>query len=147
MPCFKKFLVPVDFDEPSERALEYAVALAKPLGAAISVLHAFEIPYYGFPDAALVVSSEMASRILDGARAGLDALLAKHAGSGISLEAFVREGPPADEIEHAVKELGADLVVMGTHGRRGLRRALLGSVTEKIVRTSPRPVLIVHGSA
>jgi nucleotide-binding universal stress UspA family protein len=147
MPTFKKILVPVDFDEPSERALAYAVALAKPLGAEITVLHAFEIPYYGFPDGALVVSAEMAGRIVGGTQAGLNALLAKHAGSGVTLKGLVREGPPADEIEGAAKATSADLIVMGTHGRRGLRRALLGSVTEKVSRTSTRPVLIVHEGA
>jgi nucleotide-binding universal stress UspA family protein len=142
MPAFKKILVPVDFDEPSEHALAYAVALAVPLGAAITVLHAFEIPYYGFPDGALIATAEMAGRILVGAQAGLDALLEKHAGSGVALKGVVVQGPPAFEIEKAAKE--ADLVVMGTHGRRGVRRALLGSVTEKVARTSARPVLIVH---
>jgi nucleotide-binding universal stress UspA family protein len=147
MATFEHILVPVDFDEPSDSALAYAIALAKALGADITVLHAFEVPSYGFPGGALVVSdeAEMAKRILVGAQAGLAALVDKNAGSGVALKMSVREGRPAVEIEAAAQEIGADLVVMGTHGRRGLSRALLGSVAEEVVRTSRRPVLTVHG--
>jgi nucleotide-binding universal stress UspA family protein len=144
VPAFKKLLVPVDFDDPSERALTYAVAFAKALGADITVLHAYEIPYYGFPEGALIVTSEMTARVLEGAQAGLAGLLEKHAKSGVPMKGLVREGSPADEIEKAVHDTGADLVVMGTHGRHGWKRALLGSVTERVTRTSSRPVLVVR---
>ena len=144
MPTFKRILVPVDFDEPSERALAYAVALAKPLGAEITVLHAYELPYYGFPDGALIATAEMAGRILVGAQSGVAEMMDKHENAGVAIKSLVREGPAAEEIENVAKEIEADIIVMGTHGRRGLRRALLGSVTETVIRTSSRPVLTVH---
>jgi nucleotide-binding universal stress UspA family protein len=81
-------------------------------------------------------------KILIGAQAGLDALLEKHAASGVKLTGVVKQGDTRAEIEKAAKD--HDLVVMGTHGRKGIRRALLGSVTDAVVRTSPRPVLVVH---
>src|SRR5262245_4335673 len=144
MPTFKKILVPVDFDEPSHRALAYAVALAKPLGAEIVVLHAYELPYYGFPDGALIATAEMAGRILAGAQSGVAEMLDDHEGSGIAIKSLVRQGPAVEEIEKVASEIGADLIVMGTHGRHGLKRALLGSVTEAVVRTARLPVLTVH---
>jgi nucleotide-binding universal stress UspA family protein len=60
---------------------------------------------------------------------------------------MLREGRPWEAILEAAREVRADLIVMGTHGRHGLVRTLLGSVTEKVVRTSPVPVLVVHYSA
>jgi nucleotide-binding universal stress UspA family protein len=144
MPTFKKILVPVDFDEPSQRALAYAVELAKPLGAEITILHAYELPYYGFPDGALIATAEMAGRILVGAQSAVAEMADRHENAGVAIKTLVREGPAPEEIDSVAKEIGADLVVMGTHGRRGLRRALLGSVTETVVRTSSRPVLTVH---
>ncbi len=62
-----------------------------------------------------------------------------------AVEVAIREGRPTEEIEAAVRELGCDLVVMATHGRSGLRRAVLGSVADHVVRHTPgAPVLLVH---
>jgi nucleotide-binding universal stress UspA family protein len=64
---------------------------------------------------------------------------------GVEVATALRHGTPWSEINALAKEMNADLVVMGTHGRRGVARALLGSVAEKVVRTAPCPVLTVHG--
>jgi nucleotide-binding universal stress UspA family protein len=140
----KRILVAIDFSDASEAALDYAIGLAKPLGASITVLHAYELPVYGFPDGALVVSAEMATTIMSGAQTGLREMCAKRAASGITLTQILRQGIPWEEVHRVANEVNADLIVIGTHGRTGLKHALLGSVAEKIIRTATRPVLTVH---
>jgi nucleotide-binding universal stress UspA family protein len=137
-------LVPTDFGEPSEAALDYAVELAKALGAEIVILHAFEIPAMSFPDGAIVATAEMTSRILEGAQVGLDKQVTRYASSGVSVRGIVKQNDPWHAVLTTAEEIGADLVCMGTHGRRGLPRAILGSVAEKVVRTCTMPVLVVH---
>jgi nucleotide-binding universal stress UspA family protein len=143
----KTILVPTDFGEPSEAALDYAVELARVLRANICLVHAYEIPYIGMPDGAIVATAELTSRVLEGAQMGLDRTISSRKGSGVAVRGFVRQGRAADVVASTAREVGAGLVVMGTHGRRGLPRALIGSVAEKVVRTSSIPVLTVHGGA
>jgi nucleotide-binding universal stress UspA family protein len=140
----KRILVPTDFSEPSEAALGYAVSLAQKLGASIHVVHSFELPLVGFPDGVLTVPAEMASRIIDAAQTALTRIQEKYNAKGVTLETSLEQADPREGILTATKKLGADLIVMGTHGRRGLSRALIGSVTEAVVRTAPVPVLTVH---
>lgn len=140
----KTLLVPTDFGEASDKALAYAVGLAKKLGAEVVLLHSYEIPMVGFPDGAMVATAELTSRILEGAQAGLDRALARHKGEGVPMRALVRQGDAWRSVLDTAQEVSAGLVVMGTHGRKGLPRALIGSVAEKVVRTSPVPVLTVH---
>lgn len=140
----KTILVPTDFGETSEHAVEYALELAKALGSEIVLMHAFEIPAVGFPDGALVATAEMTNGVLEGAQVGLDRQAAQYEGRGIEMRTIIKQGDAWRSIIAAADELGADLIVMGTHGRRGLPRALLGSVAEKVVRTAHCPVLTVH---
>jgi nucleotide-binding universal stress UspA family protein len=139
-----QILVPIDFTETSERALDYAVELAQKLGAKITVMHAYELPIYGFPDGALVASVDVATRISQASQEGLQAALDRRKDCGVEMRAILRDGPPADEIATVSEETGADLVVLGTHGRRGLRRAIMGSVAEEVIRACRCPVLTVH---
>lgn len=140
----KTILVPVDFGAASEFAVDYAVALAKPLGADVVVMHAYEIPVMGFPDGVVMATAELTSRVLEGAREGLTKTARRFEGSGVTLRTVVKQGDSWRAIVDAVEEVKANLIVMGTHGRRGLPRALLGSVAEKVVRMAPCPVLTVH---
>lgn len=139
----KRILVPTDFGEGSEAALSYAIDLARSLHAEVVVMHAYEIPVVGFPDGALVATPELATRVLEGAREGLERTMRAHAADGVPLTQIVKQGDAAGAIASAANEVGAELVVMSTHGRRGLSHALLGSVAEKVVRTAPCPVLTV----
>ncbi|HSQ65741.1 MAG TPA: universal stress protein [Polyangiaceae bacterium] len=141
----KTLLVPVDFSDTSNLALDYAVDLAKALGGKVVVMHAYELPVYGFPDGALVATVEIATRIMNGAQAGLAALLEKRKDKGVEITSVLRQGVPWDEVHSVAEEVKADMIVIGTHGRGGLARALLGSVAEKIIRTSTRPVLTIRG--
>jgi nucleotide-binding universal stress UspA family protein len=142
-PVIRTILVPVDFSETSKAALDYAVSLAHPLGARLIVMHAYELPVYGFPDGAFVASAEVATRLMSSAQSGLDAFVAPYR-DGVRIDTVLRQGIPWEEVRAVAEDVGADLVVIGTHGRRGIARALLGSAAEKIVRTSQRPVLTVH---
>lgn len=108
-------------------------------------MHSYEIPIIGFPDGALVATAEVASRIADASRSALEGTVEKHRGRGVPIESVLREGVAWEEIEAVADEIDADLIVIGTHGRRGLARALLGSVAENVVRTAHRPVLTIHG--
>jgi nucleotide-binding universal stress UspA family protein len=140
MADFRRLLVPTDFTDTSERALDWAFTLA-----AITVMHSYEIPIVGFPDGALVATADIAARMAEGSRAGLDAVVGKRKGGKIQVDGVLREGVAWEEINRVADELDADLIVIGTHGRKGLARALLGSVAENVVRTATRPVLTIHG--
>lgn len=140
----KTILVPTDFSEGSDAAVSYAVELARALGAELVLLHTYEIPMVGFPDGTLVATAELTTRVLNGAQKGLDDAKARLAASGVPIRALVKQGDTWRTILDTADELGAGLVVMGTHGRRGLPRALLGSVAEKVVRSAKCPVLTVH---
>jgi len=140
----KTILVPVDFSEASERALVYALDLAKSTGGTVHVMHAFELPIIGFPDGTLVATAEMAAKIVDSAQSSLSALVAKYESTSVPLTAALKQADPRAAILAVAKELDAELVVMGTHGRRGLAHALIGSVAESVVRTSTIPVLTLR---
>ncbi len=142
-----KILVPTDFGTGSSSALDEAIELAKAFGAEVFLLHAYEIPMVGFPDGTLVATADLTSRILEGAREGLDRVVRENAARGVKLTPIIKQGEPWRAIDEAIAEHGIDLVVMSTHGRRGLPRALLGSVAEKVVRTASCPVLTVRGPA
>lgn len=140
----KTILVPVDFSEHSDRALAYALDLAKSTSGTVHVMHAFELPVIGFPDGTLVATAEMAAKIVDSAQSSLDKLVTAHKGSGVTLTATLKQADPRTAIVSMAKELDADLIVMGTHGRRGLAHVLIGSVAENVVRTSTVPVLTLR---
>jgi nucleotide-binding universal stress UspA family protein len=140
----RHILVPHDFSEAAQRALAYAVELADKLGARLTVMHAYEIPAYGFPEAPLL-TTDVVGQIHRAAQVALDGVANRVQHPGREVKTELRNGTAWREINGLAKQLNVDLVVMGTHGRRGLARALLGSVAEKVVRTAPCPVLTIHG--
>lgn len=140
----RSFLVPTDFGEPSQKALAYAVELAKKLEGEVIVLHTFDLPIVGFPDGAMVATPEMSTRISTAAQEGLAKTLAQFQNAGVNMRSVLKQGDAWEAILETAKELGAGMIVMGTHGRTGIGRALLGSVAEKVVRTSTVPVLTIH---
>jgi nucleotide-binding universal stress UspA family protein len=145
MAELRRILVPTDFTETSDRALEWALDLAKRLGAVVTILHAYEIPIVGFPDGAIIATPEIAGRISDASKAALESTLARARDRGVTVDSVLREGVPWEEINAVADAIDADLVVIGTHGRRGLTRALLGSVAENVVRTAHRPIVTIRG--
>jgi nucleotide-binding universal stress UspA family protein len=140
----KTILVPVDFSMASERALKYAISLAS-ADTTVVVLHVYNVPVYNFPEGAILASPDLATRLSAGAQVQLDNMLDLFAESGAKLQASLREGTARDEILAAAKSVDADLIVLGTHGRSGIRRALLGSVADSVIRMADVPVLSVRG--
>jgi len=142
----RHILVAHDLNETSDAALEYALNLARPLGARVTVLHAYEIPSLGAPEV-LVLATDWTKQIGVIAREKLGQVVAKARSSGTQVAGEVREGAAWREIDAFAREGSVDLVVVGSHGRHGLPHALIGSVAEKVVRTAPCPVLVVRGHA
>ena len=140
----KTILVPTDFSEPARTALDYAVDLAEKLGAKVHVVHAFELPLVGFPDGTMTITAEMATRITVAAQKALDDIVARFKGRPVDLQTSLVQGDPREAVLTFANDAGVDLIIMGTHGRRGIARALIGSVAESIVRTSSIPVLTLR---
>ena len=140
----KSILVPTDFSPAADSALDYAIALAGPMGAQVTLLHAYNIPNLGFPEGALVATAEMIATVVNDARQALQKTISKRKDRGVPLKTQLEAGDSRDVIHAVAEEIGADLIVMSTHGRRGLARALIGSVAESVVRTATRPVLTIR---
>jgi len=144
MTAPKVIVVATDFSPSAEAALDHALALAERLKARVFLVHTYQLPLIGFPDGVVAASAELASRIINQAQEALSEAVAKRAGSGVEIVPILKQADPRDGLLEVAKEVSADLIVMGTHGRRGLARALIGSVAESLVRASPLPVLTVH---
>src|SRR5678815_589500 len=136
-------LVPTDFSETAARALDYASALAAKLGARIHVVHVIGIPALGIPELGVALTSVTIDSLVRDNQAALDRLVDSRRNQATFGDVLLRTGDPRDMILQAANEVHADLIVIGTHGRRGLARALLGSVAEEVVRTAPCPVVTV----
>lgn len=147
---FTRILLPTDFSTNAAAAAEVAVALAPTVGGAIELLHVYGPPGIILPDGStfaampdeLLAETERAETALAQARA---TVAARAAGIVVSAQALM--GAPAEEILRLAETGRYDLVVMGTHGRTGLRRLLMGSIAEAVARRSPIPVLTVRGAA
>ncbi|MBL0217969.1 MAG: universal stress protein [Myxococcales bacterium] len=143
----KIILVPTDLSDRAEQALDYACELAKNLGATIHLVNVVGIPSLGIPELGLAVASTTIDQIMLDNQTALDKLAdARRASVNIG-QVMLKCGDAKDLILETAQEIGADLIVMSTHGRHGLSRALLGSVAETVVRSSPCPVLTVRISA
>ncbi len=141
MPEIRRILCPVDFSAHSENALDFAIELAKKLGADIHLIHVYQLPVYALPDGAMMAGPEFTTKVTTELQKALTELASRK--SGVKLETHLLEGIPYREVVRMTGELSADLVVMGTHGRTGIRHLLLGSVAERVVRSSKVPVITV----
>lgn len=146
---WKTILVPHDFSSSANHAAATARDEAKHHGARLVLLHVIDLPHQLSPDTAIVPDATGAPiSIKDYAIASSEAHLTDLANrlgkDGIAVESFIRVGAPVDEINRFVDEQHVDLVVMGTHGRTGLAHLLVGSVAERVVRSSKVPVLTVR---
>jgi universal stress protein A len=143
-----RVLAPIDFSPSSRAALEYATFLAGSFGAELIVLHVWEPPGYVGPDtlALLPVTAEHPG--VDQTRAEVsrevEQLLAKATSRPKQVGVRIEAGEPSDAILAAARDGGADLIVMGTHGRTGLSRLLIGSVAEAVLRRSTCPVVTIR---
>jgi glycine betaine transporter len=137
-------LVPTDLSEGAEEALDYACELAAKFGATIHLVNVISIPALGVPELGVAMASSVIDSLIADNKSALEALAEKKCMKATIGQQILRTGDARDVIIHTAKELGVDLIVMGTHGRRGVSRALLGSVTESIVRSAPCPDLTVR---
>jgi universal stress protein A len=146
-PKFQRILVAVDLSEESRSALACAAELAAKFDASLTLVHVVE-PHFGPPDTDVPPLTGEASDASEFAEAKLElsALGEQMLGPCRVVETVVRAGLAFFEITEAAKALGADLIVVGTHGYTGLKRALLGSTAEKVVRHAPCPVLVARAS-
>src|SRR6187402_1452702 len=142
---FERILVATDFSDSSRQALEYAICIAEKFGSELILVHSWEPPNYSYA-AGLYLPVDMIAPIERAAIAHLEEATTELKQRFPAAKSLLRAGAPWEELLAAASEVKADLIVMGTHGRRGLERALLGSVAEKVVRLSPIPVLTVHGA-
>ena len=145
-----KILVPIDFSPHAERAFGYAAALARRLGAELTLVHVVEDPFatgaWG-GETYIPNVGELLQELIASAERQLTPWKEKPAAHGLTVKSAVITGRPAHSIiEHAAKE-GCDLIVMGTHGRAGLSHAVMGSVAERVLRKAPCPVLTVRATA
>ena len=138
----KSILVPTDFSEPAEHALDYALELAAKLGAKIYLLNVIGIPALGLAEIGVAVSAATIESRIQISQVELDQLVAGRPQADI--ETMLRTGEARDVIVDVAREIGAELIVMGTHGRRGVRRALIGSIAEGVLRIAPCPVLAIR---
>jgi nucleotide-binding universal stress UspA family protein len=139
----RHILVATDFSTTAERAARFAAELAQQVGARITLLSVYSLAVLTTPEAVYVPTED---EELARAEADLDRLQTIAAGivpAGVQFSCKVLAGEPAPTIVRAASEEHADLIVMGTHGRRGVRRLLLGSVAESVVRTAFCPVVTI----
>ena len=149
---YGKILVPVDGSPTSDKGLQEAIKIAKALGSTLRVVHVVDelvVDYSGIGGTNYYYTGD----IIDGLREGGKKILANAEAvvrkSGLEPEAVLLEaigGPSSRLIIAQAQEWPADLIVMGTHGRRGIRRLALGSDAEHVLRSSPAPVLLVRSA-
>ena len=141
-----RILLPTDFSKYSQNALSYALAFAEKFGAELYLLHVVQDLALFIPDAVIATPpiSPPVEQLMAAARMALDHVVQQMPTQGVRIKTEIREGTPFYEIIRFAKETNIDLIVMGTHGHTGLAHVLLGSVTEKVVRKAPCPVLTVR---
>jgi nucleotide-binding universal stress UspA family protein len=138
----KSILVPIDFSPASEKALAYAVPLAKLFGARLTLLHVLEP--VATPDFAAFPLAMENDKAMRASRLQLERVASDLKLRSLAEKFLVRNGRAFNEITSAARTLKSDLVVISTHGRTGLKHVLMGSTAEKVVQHAPCPVLVVR---
>lgn len=142
MKIFDRILVPVDFGPGSSHALELAIDLARRFDAKVTLLHVVSLPA-PYTLAYAEGLSWPVNELDTAAKRELDAVRRQAEKKYSNVETVVVSGDPREQIVEVAREANMDLIVMATNARRGLARAFLGSVAERVVRTAPVPVLTV----
>jgi nucleotide-binding universal stress UspA family protein len=138
MSPIRTILHPTDFSGPSDLAFRMACGLARDFGARLVVLHVAEFPANVYPEATRHEDPTLRHPALWAKVREL-----RPPSAGLSVEHRLADGDAAEEVLRAAGETGSDLIVLGTHGRTGLKHLLMGSVAEQVVRKAPCPVLTV----
>ena len=139
----KRILVPIDFSDCSKKALQYALPLAKEHAAALTLLYVVP-PAYGAGEYGAIDYAQLEAGLKEGGEKELAKLVVDQVRGEVSADTLVRVGSPAREIVETARSLPADLIVISTHGRTGLKHVFLGSVAEHVVQRAPCPVFVVR---
>jgi nucleotide-binding universal stress UspA family protein len=140
--AIKKILIPTDGSEPSLRAAEYGIGIARMVGA--QIIAVFVVDNVVLDQIAKIDNRETAERELkEDGKSYVNYVVGLAAKAGINASSLIAEGRPFERIVHVAKDLNVDLIVMGTYGRRGAERILIGSVAERVIEYSSCPVLVV----
>lgn len=142
----KQILVATDLSDSAKATLSYGAFVASRLGASVTALHVLEQMWTSFATIYGVSANDdtIRSDLWEESRSTLERRVAESVPPGVSVKPKVRGGRAHDEIVAEAKEIGAELIVMGTQGRSGLSHAVLGSVAEQVIRQAPCPVLTVR---
>lgn len=144
MVAFKNILVPTDGSECAREAVRVAAEMAQAFSARLAIVYFFEPFKYALPEGYVVYTPDQMNRMLAEFEAMVrDAETRAREAGATSVDTHVLQGVPASGIGEYAEREGFDLIVMGSHGRTGLGRALMGSIAEKVVRTAHCPVLTV----
>jgi nucleotide-binding universal stress UspA family protein len=139
----RTILVPTDFSAHSSAALDRALELAGSLSARVVLLHSYFVSPPAVTGEFWVLPPDFMSELRAATCAELEQLAKRGAEAGVRCEYRASPAPAVEAILDVAKLLPADLIVLGTHGRTGLKHAVLGSVAERVVRLAPCPVLTV----
>lgn len=144
MSDIERILVATDFSDTAARALDLAVGLARRQGAALHLLHVYPLLMYALGQDLVPDDPQFEARLRERLQQRLDETVAGLP-KDVSVTASLVQGNPAREIPIQAEKLGANLIVMGTHGRTGFQHMMLGSVAERTLRHASVPVLTVPG--
>jgi nucleotide-binding universal stress UspA family protein len=140
----KRILVPTDFSESAKKALLYGTSFSREYGSELLLLHVVENLTVGYAsDLFPVPMAEVFDEISGYAKGELSKLGAQAKGKGIVVREMVVQGKPSAEIVRVAREETSDMIVLGTHGKGMLDKALFGSTAERVIRRAPCPVLTV----
>ncbi|UCE86889.1 MAG: universal stress protein [Deltaproteobacteria bacterium] len=143
MSRIERILVPTDFSRPSTHAVAYAVGLARVHGSRVELLHSYGIPARAMGQYDSSLPGDVLATLRDAAARKLLKTFEKVKAEGVDVDMRVTDASPAEAIAASATRLSVQLIVMGTHGRSGLKHVLLGSVAERTVRLAPCPVMTV----
>ena len=141
---YRRLLCPIDFSNVSNHAFQVATDLAVIFKADLHVVHVFQMPASAIPEGVYEVPDGVEDKIKDNLSKRLNEFVERISTSKINITTGLSEGFPHVEIINSADETNADMIVMGTHGRTGFSQVLLGSVAERVLRTSSIPVLTVR---
>jgi nucleotide-binding universal stress UspA family protein len=143
---FRKVLIAVDESSIAAYAAQVGMDLARSLNAEIALIHVFEDPAVSITDPDVPEDERAVALAAERAGTQLLADLQARLAADMEVVQFTPQGKPSEEIVAAAKDWGADLVVIGSYGRHGITRALVGSVADSVMRHAPCPVVVVRGA-
>jgi nucleotide-binding universal stress UspA family protein len=141
---FERIVAPVDFSDCSRQGLARAITMARSEGAALDILHAYRLPTSDVTDFGPTVTPRQVDELQYERQRQLDEFVEEFDLTGLSVSTHLDVADPATAVVETVEDHDADLVVMGTHGRRGFRKLFLGSTASKVLRRMPCSVMTVR---